>query len=256
MTTTTTTNVATVPRIQHDEAMAIATVESQKFAAQLRSFGPDDWARPSDCERWDARGVAAHVIGSAAGQASVREFIRQVRAGRPVTAEIGGKYWWDGMNEIQVRERANVTTDALIAEWDALWPRAVRARTKLPRPIARLPLINFPAPVGRQPVAYLFDVGFTRDAWMHRIDLARATGKPMDLDAGHDGRIIADIVAEWAGTHGEPFTLHLTGAAGGTFVQGVDGVDGETHTLDAIEFARILAERAHGDGVLRHKLPL
>ena len=47
MTTTTTTYVATVPRIQHDEAMAIARVESQKFAAQLRSFGPDDWAYTS-----------------------------------------------------------------------------------------------------------------------------------------------------------------------------------------------------------------
>jgi len=188
----------------------------------------------------------------------VREFIRQVRAGRPVTAEIGGKYWWDGMNEIQVRERARLTTDELIAEWDALWPRAVNARTKLPRPIAGLPLVNFPAPVGRQKVSYLFDVGFTRDAWMHRIDLAHATGLPMDVDGAHDGRIVADIVAEWAGTHGAPFTLHLTGPAGGTYFQGsgVQGSGDETHTLDAIEFTRILAERAEGDGVLRHKLPL
>jgi uncharacterized protein (TIGR03083 family) len=251
--TGTTVNVAEITRIRHTEAMAIAAVESQKFAAQLRSFGPDDWARPTDCPLWDARALAAHVIGSAAGQASVREFIRQAWAGRPVTAEIGGKYWWDGMNEIQVRERATLTTDELIAEWDALWPRALRARTKLPRPIARLPLINFPAPVGRQPVSYLFDVGFTRDAWMHRIDLAHATGVPLDVDAAHDGRIIADIVAEWAGTHGEPFTLKLTGLAGGTYAQGVGG---EMHTLDAIEFSRILAERAEGDGVLRHPLPL
>ena len=131
------------------------------------------------------------------------------------------------------------------------------------RPIGRLPLINFPAPVGRQPVSYLFDVGFTRDAWMHRIDLADATGLGLDVDAHHDGRIVADIVAEWAGIHREPFTLHLTGAAGGTFVQGsgvqgsdVQGPGGETHTLDAIEFARILAERAESVGVLRHKLPL
>ena len=102
-----------------------------------------------------------------------------------------------------------------------IWPRAVRARTKLPRPIARLPLLNLPAPVGRQPVAYLFDVGFTRDVWMHRIDIAHATGIPLDVDAAHDGRIVADIVAEWAGTHGEPFTLDLTGPAGGTFVAGI-----------------------------------
>ena len=40
----------------------------------------------------------------------------------------------------------------------------------MPRPIARLPLLNLPAPVGRQPLAYLFDIGFTRDVWMHRVD--------------------------------------------------------------------------------------
>jgi len=134
----------------------------------------------------------------------------------------------------------------------------VRARTKLPRPIARLPLIKFPAPVGRQRVSYLFDVGLTRDVWMHRIDLAHATGIPLDVDAAHDGRIIADIVAEWAGYHGEAFTVHLTGPAGGTYMQGsgMQGTGTETHTLDAIEFSRILAERVDGDGVLRHKLPL
>jgi hypothetical protein len=90
----------------------------------------------------------------------------------------------------------------------------------------------------------------------------------MDVDAAHDGRLVADIVAEWASLHGEPFTLHLTGPAGATFVQGsavprpavqgfaVQEPAGETHTLDAIEFSRILAERADAGGVLRHKLPL
>jgi hypothetical protein len=199
------------------------------------------------------RGLVAHMVGSAAGQASPREFIRQVRAGRPVVGEIGAQYWWDGMNEIQVRERSDFSTEQLIAEWDRVSPRALRARRKLPRLVAKLPLLNLPAPVGRQPVGYLFDVGFTRDAWMHRIDLAEATGRPFDADAGHDGRIVADLVAEWATTHGLPFTLELTGPAGGHFTQGSSG---EHVTIDAIEFARTLAERAPGDGVLAHPLPL
>ena len=253
MTASVTTHIHTIPRIDHPEAMAIAAVENRKFAELLRSFGPDDWSKPTDCALWDARALAAHVVGSAAGQASVREFVRQVRAGRPLTAEIGGQHWWDGMNELQVRERAGLRTDELIAEWDVTEERARRARTRLPRIIARLPLLKLPEPVGRQPLAYLFNVGFTRDVWMHRIDLARATDKTLDVDAGHDGRIVADLVAEWAGLHGEPFTLNLTGPAGGSYQQG-DG--GETRSLDAIEFSRILAERAEGDGVLRHKLPL
>jgi hypothetical protein len=45
----------------------------------------------------------------------------------------------------------------------------------------------------------------------------------------------------------------LEGPAGGYYRAGVDG---EHVRIDAVEFCRILAERAHGDGVLRHPLPL
>jgi hypothetical protein len=60
-------------------------------------------------------------------------------------------------------------------------------------------------------------------------------------------------VAEWAGTHGEPFTLVLDGPAGGHYRAGTGG---ERVHMDAIEFCRTLAERAHGDGILAHPLPL
>ena len=253
MNETITHEVTTIPRITHGEAMQIAAVENTKFAALLRSFEPDDWAKSTDCALWDVRALAAHVVGSAAGQASPREFVRQVRKGRPLVAEIGGQFWWDGMNELQVRERAQLSTEQLIAEWDAASAKALRARARLPRPVARLPLLNLPDPVGRQPVSYLFDVGFTRDVWMHRVDLARATAKPLDLDPEHDARIVADIVAEWAATHHEPFTLVLGGPAGGQYRAGTGGDDVE---MDAIEFCRVLAERSDGTGVLRHPLPL
>jgi hypothetical protein len=82
---------------------------------------------------------------------------------------------------------------------------------------------------------------------MHRIDLAQATSKPLDLDP--DGR----IVAEWANTHNEPFTLVLDGPAGGHYRAGSGG---EHVHMDAIEFCRILAERGHGTGIGRHTLPL
>lgn len=248
-----TVDVRSIPRIQHAEAIQIAAVENRKFAAALGELRPADWAKPTDCSRWDVHALVAHVVGSAAGQASPREFYRQVRAGRPVVSEIGAEYWWDGMNEVQVRQRAALTVTELSAEWDQTSPRALRARTKLPRPIAKLPLLKLPPPVGRQPLAYLFDVGFTRDTWMHRIDLTQAAGTPFDADATHDGRIVADLVAEWATTHGEPFTLTLTGPAGGAFASGTNGDHVE---LDAIQFARTLAGRLPGTGVLRHPLPL
>jgi uncharacterized protein (TIGR03083 family) len=252
MNKTTACDVRSIARIAHDEAMQIAAVENDRFAAQLRSFDDADWSKPTDCSRWDVHALASHVVGSAAGQATPREFVRQVRRGRPLVAG-AGEFWWDGMNELQVRERTQLSADELITEWETNSRRALRARTRLPRPIARLPLLNLPEPVGRQPVSYLFDTGFTRDVWMHRIDLARASGKPLEIDHEHDGRIIADIVAEWASTHGEPFTLDLEGPAGGGFAAGSDG---QRVNMDAIEFCRILAERAHGDGLLSHPLPL
>jgi uncharacterized protein (TIGR03083 family) len=253
MTMTTALDVTTIPRIKHREAMQIAAVENRRFASAMSALRHDDWVKRTDCARWDVRELAAHVVGSAAGQASPREFVRQVRAGRPVVAEIGAQYWWDGMNEIQVRERETLTTDELMAEWDTCSQRALRARTKLPRPIAKLPLLNLPAPVGRKPVAYLFDMGFTRDVWMHRVDLTHAAGTTFEIDAAHDGRIVADLVAEWAETHGEPVTLELSGPAGGRYASGEGG---EAVTLDAIEFCRVLAQRVPGEGVLRHPLPL
>jgi uncharacterized protein (TIGR03083 family) len=253
MKTGTSVDVSTIPRITHDEATKITAVENRKFGEQLRSLGPDNWIAPTDCERWNVRAMAAHVVGGAAGQISPREFVRQVRAGRPIVKEIGAKYWWDGMNEVQIREREHLDTDALIAEWDTNSEKARIARNKLPKPIGRLPLLNLPAPVGRQRLTYLFDMGFTRDVWAHRMDIAAATGRPMELDATHDGRIIADVVAEWASYFDEPFDLELAGPAGGSFTSGSDG---ESIQIDTLEFMTILAERAEGTGLLQHTLPL
>src|SRR5260221_14761809 len=50
---------------------------------------------------------------------------------------------------------------------------------------------------------------------MPRLDVSRATGRPMELTAGHDGRLVADVVGDWARRHAQPFTLTLTGPAGG-----------------------------------------
>jgi hypothetical protein len=134
----------------------------------------------------------------------------------------------------------------------------------MPAPIRALPLLpigtGLGVQIGWQPLRYLFDMGFTRDVWMHRIDIARAAGTPAELTAEHDGRIVADILAEWSRRHGEPFTLLLTGPAGGGFRAGAGAGTGagadQPQTVDAVDFARILSGRAEGPGILRHKLPL
>ena len=96
-------------------------------------------------------------------------------------------------------------------------------------------------------LGYVWEVIMTRDPWMHRVDIARATGTPLELTSDHDGRLVADVVEEWAAGHGAPFTLTLTGPAGGTFTQATGGPALE---LDAVEFCRILSGRAPGTGLL------
>ena len=59
-----------------------------------------------------------------------------------------------------------------------------------------------------KPLGYLYDIGFTRDVWMHRVDLSHAIGRTFDATAAQDGRI--------ATTHEDPFTLNLSGPAGGS----------------------------------------
>jgi uncharacterized protein (TIGR03083 family) len=247
------TDVSMVPPVRHREAMAIAEVENARFLRLLAGLAPADWQRPTDCERWDVRAVVVHVIASAEAQASPREFGRQVRLGRPLTAQIGGVHWVDGLNEAQLRDRLEWQPAELADRWAATSARALRARRRMPALVRALPLLPLGPPVGWKPLGFLFDLGFTCDTWMHRIDLARATGAPLELTGAHDGRIVASIAAQWTALHKEPFTLHLSGPAGGTYTHGTGG---ETVDIDAIEFCRILSGRGTGTGILRHPFPL
>ncbi|WP_073261589.1 maleylpyruvate isomerase family mycothiol-dependent enzyme [Cryptosporangium aurantiacum] len=249
------TPISVLARIDHAEAMDLTVVEHDRFHALLDGLGPDDWERPTECEGWDVRAVAVHVLGSACAQASVRELVRQVRAGR----RSGQRRWRDRANAAQLAEGARLDPSELPDLWAAASYRALHARQRVPALIRALPVL----PLGRidgvrfgwKPIGYLYGIGFTRSVWMHRLDIAGATGREPWTSPEHDGRIIADLVAEWATTHSEPFTLRLTGPAGGKFVR--DPADpGTTVEIDAVEFARILAGRAKGTGVLRHPLPL
>ena len=109
-----------------------------------------------------------------------------------------------------------------------------------------------PPEVPTKPLGYILHPVVTRDVWMHRIDLWRATDAPLVLTAEHDGRLVTDLVAEWATTHADPFDLVLTGPAGGHFVRG----DAAQQVHDAIEFWRILSGRGVGTGLLAHPFPL
>src|SRR4051812_37953261 len=242
----------TEARIKRPEAKILAGDEFTRFADLLASLTPDEWATPTDCTGWDVRTMSLHVLGSAYAQASVREFAHQFRHGLPLNKEIDSHHWVDGMNELQIREREHLTNEEIVEQLRTMGPKAVKGRWRTPPPMRYLP-IPFGPPIGWTSLKYLLDVGFTRDVWAHRIDICAATGRDMHATAAHDGRLVADIVAEWASIHGEAFELVLEGPAGGKFSQGVDG---ERVEIDALDFIRVLAGHLPGTGVLSHPLPL
>ena len=236
------TSTGTV-EMTHADWMQLASEEYRRMLEVLGDLDGEQWQAPTDCTGWDVRAMVAHLAGAAQWSARVRELVRQQRRGRPL---LPGADTVDAMNELQVRERADHTPAQLLEELAVAVPRALRARSRMPRPLRALP-VPFGPPLGTKPLGYLYDRILTRDVWLHRIDVCRAVGREPMLTAEHDGRIVADVVAEWAAQHGRPFELSLTGPAGGRWQHGVGG---EAAELDAVELCRILSGRSAGSGLL------
>jgi uncharacterized protein (TIGR03083 family) len=254
--TTTTVGSAAVaaarrPALPRDVAMRLAATEYERFTEALRELTDEEWATPTANSGWTVRDMAGHVLGMTRMAASLPEQLRQMRAARR-----RGGLFIDALTAVQVEWTAGLSTAELVTAMAATGPKAARARRRMPGLLRRR---QMPA---EQPVApevferwtfgFLADVILTRDPWMHRSDLAEATGRPMRLTPDHDGVLVADVAAEWAQRHGRPCTLTLAGPAGGSWTLGSGG---ESLELDAVEFCRILSGRPAGSGLLATRVP-
>lgn len=242
------------PALERRTAMRLAAEEYRRFAETLAGLDADDWTAATDCPAWDVRALASHVVGMAEMPAGIREGARQQRqAGRD--AEAHGLEFIDALTALQVRERDAMTPDQLVAAMRDVAPRAARGRRWTPSLMRRRPMPEPQEVNGRREtwtLGFLVDVVLTRDTWMHRVDVSRATGREMRLAPEHDGVLVADVVAEWADRHGQPYRLTLTGPAGGTWYAGSGGPAIE---VDAVEFCRTLSGRAAGEGLLATQVP-
>lgn len=252
--TTTITPVERIEPIRHGEAHDLALTAYRRFADVLGEVREDQWTHPTDCEGWSVRDLAGHMVGAMRSAASFRELMRQQREiKRRVKADGGNQV--DHMTQLQIDLTAALSPDELVAECRALAEPAAKGRARTPLPLRRFAKI--PVQMGDQidetwTIGYLVDVILTRDAWLHRVDLHRALGTEPELTRDHDGRIVADIVAEWARRHGQPFRLELSGPSGGAFTHGADG---PVLAIDTVEFCRILSGRSSGDGLLATEVP-
>ncbi len=242
------------PGLERRTAMRLAAEEYERFATSLAELDADDWTAPTDCPDWDVRALASHVLGMAEMVAGVLEGARQQRiAGRDAAAHDIDLV--DALTALQVRERSDWTPDRLVEGMRAVGPRATRGRRLASLLVGGRPLPD-PQTVNERPerwtLGFLAGVILTRDTWMHRVDVSRATGRALVLTPEHDGVLVADVVQEWAERHGQPYRLTLTGPAGGSWSQGSGGPAVE---LDAVEFCRTLSGRQAGEGLLATQVP-
>ena len=244
------------PALSRDVTMRLAAHEYEMFVAQLGKLSPEDWSRPTVCPAWDVHAMACHVLGAAEMASSVPEQVRQMTAARRA-----GGLLVDALTAVQVAKHIARTPADVAARMAAVAPRAATGRRRTPSLLRRISIGDQPvdetgAQTEKWTLGYLTDVIFTRDTWMHRSDIATAVGRSMSLTAEHDGVLVADIAAEWAGRHGQPCTLILTGTAGGSWTFGGGALaDPPQLELDAVEFCRILSGRGSGEGLLTTRVP-
>ncbi len=253
--TFTTIDVSTIEPPTHDEAMRHQAHELDRTLALLRTLDAAAWTAATDCPAWDIRAMYQHVLGACEAGASIRENVHQLRQARAHRKQHGGPLE-AALSAVQVRERAGLSPEQILERLTATAPKTVRGRARTPALVRVHAKLAVDGPVHETwKLGYLIDTIYLRDLWMHRADAARAVDRPLELSASHDGRIVADIVAEWARRHGQPFTLDLTGPAGGPYACEPDHPQAEHISLDAVGFCRILAGRGHPTGLLTTIVP-
>jgi uncharacterized protein (TIGR03083 family) len=239
-------NVTAVPtrdieRTSRDRGLSVCAAELDAMLDALRMLSDADWAKPTDCTEWTVQDQLAHVVGQFEGLASLRVFFRRHRVGHrryPDRTRLAA------MTQQQVDDLGRHSPATLIDMLATVGPKALRAARRMPALIRRLDGTRFfpedPLPDPR--LGYLLDVIAARDTWMHRVDIAVATGRPLAHDP-HEREIVAQVVRElgdaWAGP---PVVLELTGAPGGRWTLG-SGEPVATVRADTVDYLRTLAGR-------------
>ena len=236
------------PGFDHGLAMELAAKEYERVADLFDQLTPEQWAAETDCPGWDVRAMAGHMLGMMQMAASFPELTRQ-QAASVRRARRGGGLLIDALTALQVEKNAALAPFAIAPEVRRLAPRAVMGRRRPPALVRDRAMKE--ETYGWWTFGYVLDVILTRDPFMHRIDITRATGVPMRATAEHEGVLVDDVVREWADRHGSPYTLELGGPAGGRWQEG----QGERLSMDAFDFCRAVSGRAPATGLLTAQVP-
>ncbi|MAT97166.1 MAG: hypothetical protein CL608_08490 [Anaerolineaceae bacterium] len=236
-----------IPPVAHAEAGQHSRTEFERVLALLESLEGDDWRQQTYCTEWTVREMVAHLAGSMTGSTSLSEFIRQ-NVRNPYIKEAEEPV--DGVNRLQVEERADKTTAEIIDEFRQSGPSAIKNRQKLPWLVRQIPIPD----VGN--VGYLMDIIYPRDEWMHRYDICAATGKKMVITPEHDGRLTDLVLLDIAKKlkkqlAGRTIVLQITGAVTGTYQFGNKAEPDCTLEIDLFDLHLRASERISVDDAMR-----
>lgn len=226
-----------------DEAYSLMCFELDRMLELLEQLEEPDWVRPTACTLWNVRDIAAHQAAGYTSGTGYRAMLHQYAA-----IPRRGQLPEDAINEFQLKERAGRSPQALIAELRSAGPTAARKwayQFRLVKPI------SLPHPVGgKLSVRHLMWVIHSRDTWMHRLDICRATGREFKQFPEHDRRIVELVVLDVSRKLSKSLArssiiFDLSGAAGGVWKVG-QGEPRATVRMDALEFA-IFASGRYSD---------
>ena len=244
-----------IPYITADEAFSLMQVSFERFMKVIELLNTDDWTKPTACTDWNVHDIVAHQAGGYVSGTNYKEMFRLIRL---YTSKVGpGRLPEDTVNEFQVKERADKSPTELITELRQVGPIAIQNwayRFRLIKPI----VTSHPTG-GVKSLRYFMWIIHSRDTWMHRLDICRATGRRFEQTREHDGRInelaVLDLAQSLKNKLGKrALNLVLTGTAGGAWKIGQTEPEA-TIEMDTLDFNIYASGRFnHEEGLSRAKL--
>ncbi len=237
-----------IPATDRDEAAAGYVAVMSGLAGQMEALSASQWAAATECTGWTVRDMAAHLLGAQEDMLSVRRTLQRRWAGH---RHYPGLSALDAANQQQVDDHSRDTHGDVVARYRANTPKVARRAATFPTLLSGIPVDQTMAPGGLPlRIGYLFSTIYLRDAWMHGIDLSRATGVPRtstEADGMVVGQVMRDVSVAWA--DGPNVEIELTGQISGTWRLGPQDGSACRIAADGVDFCRRLSGRSPDAGL-------
>gem|GEM_PF-4887781 len=189
-------SAAQLPVLSTSDTMALERVELRYFVQRLKSLTPDQWEAPTRQPDRDVHAVVAHVAGSYALQSNLRQIGRQIDPRVHRFYRTPGQSLEDAFVRVQIGDRLYWRPERLIAEIESTGERAIRLRSLLLRPLQRVSTEQFTRQLWIR--RRLSAQAHLLDLWLHRLEVADATGTSLITNNAHDRQIFEATIASVA----------------------------------------------------------